>query len=194
MGVGLTLGGVALAGPWSDPNGRINFTAPRGWNVDPPSNTATQTLVLAFDGSHDCYVIGKANSVTANSSPAAVIRTTREQIAASAWVATANAIRDFFPNNSAQLTSQSVDTSGVWPVQRAEFQSSRGTVLAAMQSRPGVDLMAFCRALDGASTAPFDALFASMGHPNDAAWQEQYAQQQAAQQPQQPAPAPAPQQ
>jgi len=177
-GAGLILGGVAFAGPWSDTEaGRISFNTPFS-NIDPPSRTATQTTVLTFDGSHDCYVIGSENSVTSNSSPDAVIRTTSEPIAASAWVATANSVRDFFPQQQAQLTAQRVDTSGVWPVQRAEFSGSEGTVYAAMQSRPGYDLMAFCRALGSAGTAQFETLFSSLSHPRDAEWASAYEQQQ----------------
>lgn len=169
FGIGLTAGGVAAAGPWSDPAGRINFTAPNGWQVE-NSSTANGTTVLTFDGGHDCFLIGRVNPVTANSSPGAVNRTMTQPLAESSWITTANSIRDLFPNNSARLTSQSVDTSGVWPVQRAQFESSRGTVYATLQARPGVDLMAFCSALAGASTAVFDNVFASISHPNDPAW------------------------
>jgi len=198
IGVGLTVGGVALAGPFTDSQGRVNFTSPFS-AMDPPTQSATQTTVLTFDGSHDCFVIGRNNTVTAGHPAADVIYSTRNPIAADAWVATANAVRDFFPQRNATLTSQSVDTSGVWPVQRAEFGgSANGPVYAAMQSRPGVDLMAFCQARGGADAAPFEQLFASLSHPNDATWQAEAAQaaaaraaaveqaaQQAAQQPQQ---------
>lgn len=200
IGVGLTVGGVALAGPFTDAQGRVNFNSPFS-AMDPPTHSATQTTVLTFDGSHDCFVIGRVNTVTAGHPAADVIYSTRNPLAADAWTATANSIRDFFPQRNATLTSQSVDTSGVWPVQRAEFGgSANGPVHAAMQSRPGVDLMAFCQARGGASTAPFEQLFASLSHPNDATWQaevaqsaaaraaaaEQAAAQQAAQQQQQP--------
>lgn len=170
VGASLFVAAPALAGPWNDPAGRVNFTAPNGWQVEPTS-TATTTTVLTFDGGHDCFVIGKANSVTQRSSPGAVVRSTSQPMAQNDWVATANSIRDLFPNNSARVTSQTVDTSGFWPVQRAQLQSSRGVVFAAIQSRPGVDLMAFCAALDGAGTSVFDTVFASVSHPNDAAWQ-----------------------
>lgn len=170
VGAGLTLGGVAIAGPYVDPGGRMNFNAPPGWTVDPQINNTTSTSVLTFDGGHDCYLFGVTNSTTASSTPGAVIRAMREPIPAAAWVGAANSVHDFFPSQSAQLSSQTVDTSGVWPVQRAQFQSDGGVVFAAMQSRPGVDLMAFCRALGAASTAPFEALFASISHPGDAVW------------------------
>jgi hypothetical protein len=50
-------------------------------------------------------------------------------------------------------------------------------VTAALQSRPGIDLMAFCWSYAGDATATFDALFRSVSHPNDATWQAAAEQQ-----------------
>jgi hypothetical protein len=77
------------------------------------------------------------------------------------------------------MTSQSVDTSGEWPVQRAEFQGAEGPVYGAIQGRPGFDLMAFCAAY-GSDTSVFDGVFSSIAHPNDAAWEAQLATENAA--------------
>jgi len=135
MGAGLSFAGAAFADPYTDPNGRITFEAPRGWTVE-RQGSASQTAVLLFNASNDCYVFGAPNAVTAPASPDAVIRTTSQPLAATSWTATANSVRDFFPNNSAQLTSQTVDTSGFWPVQRAQFAGVGGkTVYAGMSSR-----------------------------------------------------------
>lgn len=176
--LGVSFAGVAAARDWTDPNGRINFSAPNGWNID-PMNTADATSVLTFDGSHDCYVIGLPNANTSSASVERINRAVRDPFPPASWTTVANSISDFFPGQSAQVVSQSVDTSGFWPVQRATLQSPQGEVFAAVQSRPGVDLMAFCRALGGSSTAMFDGVFASISHPNDAAWR-QAAEQQAA--------------
>jgi len=180
MGAGLSFAGAAFADPYTDPNGRITFEAPRGWTVE-RQGSASQTAVLLFNASNDCYVFGAPNAVTAPASPDAVIRTTSQPLAATSWTATANSVRDFFPNNSAQLTSQTVDTSGFWPVQRAQFAGVGGkTVYAGMSSRPGFDLMAFCAPASGAGSASaYDALFNSLAHPNDATWQAAATQQAA---------------
>ncbi|MBY0562786.1 MAG: hypothetical protein K2P58_01270 [Hyphomonadaceae bacterium] len=176
VGLALSAATAAYARDWTDPAGRINFTAPNGWNVD-PLNATNATRVLTFDGSHDCYVIGQPNANTASASPGRVIRSLSQPLPESAWITVANSISDFFPDNSAQLIAQSVDTSGFWPIQRATLRSPDGEVFAAVQSRPGVDLMAFCRALGGSSTAMFDGVFSSMNHPNDATWRQQAEQE-----------------
>jgi hypothetical protein len=177
--VGAALTGVAAAEPWTDPAGRLTFNKPPGWQVENQGASDQATIVLAFNASNDCYFFGLTNPASANSSPDAARRAaplTNEN-----WIAAASAgalRRDFFPNGTPQLVSSSVDTSGFWPIQRAQFQGAR-TVFAAVQTRPGFELRAFCAATSGGSAASFEAIFASFGHPNDAAWQSQ-AQDQAA--------------
>ncbi len=178
--VGAALTGVAAAETWTDPAGRLTFNKPPGWQVENQGNSAQGTTVLAFNASNDCYFFGLTNPTTANASPDAARRTaplTNEN-----WVSAASAGQlrhDFFPSGTPQLVSSSVDTSGFWPIQRAQFQGAR-TVFAAVQVRPGFELRAFCAATSGGSAAVFDQIFASVGHPNDATWQAA-AEQQAAQ-------------
>lgn len=193
IGVGLLSAGVAAAEQFNDAAGRLTFNAPAGWRVQ-PRNNATQTVVLAFNPSSDCYFFGVQNPATAASSPGAV-RNTRDPLPATAWVTAASPIHDFFEGSPATLVSQTVDTSGFWPVQRAELRGPSKTVYGAILSRPGVEIRAFCSG--GASAATYDSIFASLAHPNDAAWQqaaqaqeaahETAVQQQAQQQAQQPA-------
>jgi hypothetical protein len=176
--------GVAAAETWTDPNGRLVFEKPRGWQIDPQENSSA-TIVLAFDASHDCVLMASPNSVTAGATPRRVVNSTTAPFAASAWVTTASGISTLFPGGTAQVTSQTVETSGPWPVQRAELQSSQGTVYGAIQGRPGLDLMAFCAAYDS-GTDVFNGLFNSMSHPSDAEWEAALAAAPA------PAPTPAP--
>jgi hypothetical protein len=182
VGLGMTVGGVALAGPWSDPAGRVNFEAPRGWQVQ-PAQSATSTQVLIFDASHDCVVVGVNNPGTAAATASGVNRAMRNPSAPATWLAAANSISDLFPGGSAQITSQTVDTSGFWPVQRAELTSPRGTVYGVIQARPGAEMFAFCSALGDASTSVFETIFASISHPNDATWRAAIEQEAAAQAP-----------
>jgi hypothetical protein len=183
IGAAFTFATPVAAQQFSDSAGRITFNTPSGWRAERQGPTA-QTVVLLFNASNDCYVFGTPNSVTANASPDAVVRTTTTPIEASAWTNTANSVRDFFSGNSAQLVSQTVDTSRFWPVQRAQFNGAGGkTVYAAMTSRPGFDLMAFCAPASGAGAASsYDTLFNSLAHPNDAAWQQAAGDQAAARQ------------
>lgn len=176
IGIGLTLGGVASAEQWTDPNGRLVVNLPAGWRTQ-PQNAGGTTALLAFNASNDCFFFGIPNPATANSSARAAHSSTAP-LDAAAWASAVNVIADFFPNNSAQLVSSSVDTSGFWPVQRAELRGPEKTVFATIQVRPGVELRAFC---SGASSADaYAAIFASLSHPNDAAWQAQAEQAAAA--------------
>ena len=94
IGAGLTVGGVASAEQWNDPNGRLTFNAPSGWRVQ-PRNAQGQTAVLAFNATNDCYFFGADNPGSANSSASAAMNT-RDPIAAQAWITYATPIRDFF--------------------------------------------------------------------------------------------------
>jgi hypothetical protein len=173
FGVGLLAGGIAAAEQFSDPSGRLTFNAPSGWRVQ-PRNNASQTVVLAFNPTNDCYFFGVNNPATASASPEAV-HNTRDPLPASAWVTAASPIHDFFDGSPATLVSQSVDTSGFWPVQRAELRGPSKTVFGAILARPGVEIRAFCSGATSAST--YDSIFASLGHPNDAAWQQAASEQ-----------------
>ncbi|MEQ1491662.1 MAG: hypothetical protein ABL932_14060 [Terricaulis sp.] len=174
FGVGLLAGGVAAAEQYNDPNGRLTFNTPAGWRVQPRA-AGTQTAVLAFNPQSDCYFFGADNPATATSSAEAA-HNTRDPIAAEAWIRYAAPIRDFFEGAAPTLVTQSVDTSGFWAVQRAELRGPTKTVYGAVLIRPGVEIRAFCSGATSAST--YDSIFASLAHPNDAAWQ-QAAQQQA---------------
>jgi hypothetical protein len=168
LGIGLTAGGIAFAEQFNDPNGRLTFNAPSGWRVQ-PRNATGQSVVLAFNPTNDCYFFGIPNPTTANSSPGAV-RNTTTPLTADAWLAAARPVPDFFEGAAATLVSQSVDTSGFWPVQRAELRGPSKTVYAAIQARPGVEIRAFCAG--ATSAAAYDSIFATLGHPNDATWQQ----------------------
>lgn len=185
LGVGL-MATAAYAGPWSDPAGRLNFNAPAGWLTEVRRDNP-QTIVLSGSANNECYVLGTPNPNTANNTPIALKRATTP-LAAAAWETTANAISPMFPRRNAHLETQSVDTTtSFWPIQRATFSGGDRPVMAALTSRPGLDLIAFCWTYDGPdATATYEALFASLGNSGDAAWQaraeQQEAEQEAAQQ------------
>lgn len=168
LGIGLTAGSVALAEQFNDPNGRLTFNAPSGWRIQ-PRNATGQTVVLAFNPTNDCYFFALPNPTTANSSPGAV-RNTTTPLSPDAWITASRPVPDFFEGAPATLVSQTVDTSGFWPVQRAELRGPSKTVYAAILARPGAEIRAFCSG--AASATAYDAIFSSLGHPNDATWQQ----------------------
>lgn len=183
FGAGMALAGIAAAEPWTDPNGRLKLDAPHGWTVR-PQNMQGGTAVLAFTPSSDCFFFGIPNPASADASVSAV-RHTDDPIAPEAWATAVLGVPDFADAGTATVLSQSVDTSGFWPVQRAQLQVGSRTVQGALQVRPGVELRAFCSGGSGS----FDAIINSLGHPNDQAWEAAAA---AAPTTPEPAPAPAP--
>lgn len=171
VGLGMTLAGAASARVWTDPNGRVSFDAPTSWVMEVRAANP-QTVVIAGNANNECYVFATPNASTANATPGAVRRV--QPLSAESWAATANSVRTMFPNQNATVTSSSLDSvSGFWPIQRAELSGGERPVTAAIQSRPGLDLMAFCWTYAGAdASATYEALFRSLANPNDAAWQQ----------------------
>ena len=167
IGVGLSLASVAAAEPWNDPNGRLTLNAPSGWRVRPQAMDGG-TAVLAFTPSSDCYFFGIPNPASASSSANAARHTTA-QLTADQWVSAASSVADFVSGGAPTVTSQSVDTSGFWPVQRAQLRSGSRNIFGVIQVRPGFELRGFCSGPD----ASYDAILNTIGHPNDAAWQAQ---------------------
>lgn len=170
FGLGLGLVGAAAAEPWSDPNGNLVINAPAGWRVRPEQVQGSGAVVLAFTPSSDCYFFGIPNPASANSS-VATARHTVAPLSAEAWASAAQGVPDLFAGGAPTVVSQSVDTSGFWPVQRAELRSGSRTVHAVLQVRPGAELRGFCSGPD----ASYDAILNSMAHPNDHTWQAQAA-------------------
>jgi len=176
----ISLAGAAAADPWTDSAGTLTLNAPRGWTVQQRQSQGG-TVVLAFTPSSDCFFFSVPNPSTTSSSVRSA-RNTVTPLTPEAWVQTTQGVPDLFTGGAPTVTSQSVDTSGFWPVQRAQFQSGSRTVHAALQVRPGFELRGFCAGGD----ASYDAILNSLAHPNDAAWQAQAATEAAAP----PAPAP----
>jgi hypothetical protein len=159
------LAGAAAAETWRDPNGRFTFDAPRGWVMEVLDSDPT-TVVIAGSANNECYILAIPNAGTSTATPDAM-RDRMETAAPEAWVRLANAVSPMFPNNSAQLADQSVDTSNYWPIQRASFTGGERPVIAALTGRPGMDIAAFCWTYAGAdATATYEALFRSLAHPS----------------------------
>ncbi|PZO55896.1 MAG: hypothetical protein DCF16_00720 [Alphaproteobacteria bacterium] len=163
-------GGSAAAEQWNDPAGRVSFDAPRGWVVE-VRRANPDTIVIAGNADNECFVLAVPNSGTRSASAARVIAGNTAPLSNSAWSALANAATPVFPEGNARVVSQSVDTSGLWPVQRAELSGAARPVTALMVSRPGIEITALCWTYGGPdATATYEAFFRSLSHPNDAEW------------------------
>lgn len=179
VAIGLAMGGTAFAEQWNDPAGRMEFETARGWMVRPQNAATGQTVVWVFNPTNDCFLFALDNPGTA-AAQVARVRASTQDLPAEGLVAAANSVSRLFPNRTAQLVSQAVDTSGFWPLRRIEFSGASQPVFAVVAMRPGVEMRAFC--MGSPSASAYDTLFNSLGHPNDATWQAEPA----------PTPAPAP--
>ncbi len=189
--VGMTLGGVAAAREWTDPAGRLRFDAPNGWTTTQERGAAvgdTFTYVISGTANNECHFLAQPNAGTASASVDAVRRAAQEpaRFGAEFWTTTLNGVASVFPGNSATVNSTSMETDGRWPIQRAEATSPRRPVHAALQLRPGFDLITLCMTYDGSDPVEvYNNVIRSVGHPNDAAFE-------AAATPAAPTPTPAP--
>jgi len=165
----LATGAVASAEQFSQ--GDLKVDLPSGWRLR-PQQTNGATALLAFTPSSDCFFYGVPDPNSATLTPSQVVRATASPLAPEVWNAAASNVQDFFDAGSTpQIISSNVDTSGVWPVHRAQLQGSNGVVHGVISSRPGVQLWGFC----SGSQANYDAVLNTLGHPNDATWEAQIA-------------------
>ncbi|MBS0386300.1 MAG: hypothetical protein JSS00_13245 [Proteobacteria bacterium] len=177
VGVGMTIAGVALAGPWNDPAGRVTFNAPSGW-VTQVQRDNPQTVVLTGNANNECYVLTAENAGTATAH-ANRIHALTDPMPVADWLTVANSVTPMFPHHNAAVASQSVDTSGFWPIQRAELSGAERPVTAALSHRPsGLDLIALCWTYGGPdASAIYQGFFQSLGNSHDTAWQAEASQQ-----------------
>lgn len=170
--VGLIVAAPAEARPWADPAGRFTADLPSGWAVTNRS-TPTFTYVILGSAANECHIVAQPNTVSASAAPRNVRYTAGQEslMDRDKWVQLANSVSPLFPNNSAEYISHSVDSSGFWPVQRAELRSPDGLVHAGMQIRPGIDIFAYCMTYSGDDPVEtYNAFISSLGHTNDAQW------------------------
>jgi hypothetical protein len=188
-----SVAGPAAARAWNDPNGRVTLDLPSGWTADPQPCEGC-TYVMAFNPSRDCHVLVNPRDQALGLGRVRAIAGNREQINEQVWRNGANALTGIFPADSAQVVSQTTETDSFFPLQRAELRNGEGQVIhGAMQLRPDAEIWAFCLTVGGTDNASsYDALFRSIGTPNDAALRSQIEAAEAAAAPAAPAPAPAP--
>lgn len=190
--IGLSMG-VASARPYNDPQGRVSFDNPAGWStiVSRQVNQSQYSYLVTGTANNECQVAAIPNPATASHTPASVKTNSADstRFTNDVWATSLNRFSEVFPDNSAQVQSTSVDTSGFWPIQRAEVQSPERVVHAAMEFRPGFEIVVMCMTYDGPDrTDVYDTFIRSVNTSQDAAWEAAAAAAAAAT----PAPAPAP--
>ena len=154
---------VADARVWTDPAGRVTFDAPNNWATTVERGAAptdTFTYVISGSANNECHFISQPNPNLANSTAYSVKLTAADPatITPELWAQTANGMAHLFPNSSAQVLSTSVETDAFWPIQRAEIQAPERLVHAALQLRPGLNLITMCMTYAGADPTAARAL------------------------------------
>lgn len=180
--IALATAGAASAETWTDPAGRLTFENPSGWAVS-TENMPGVTYVVTGTADNECHIIAIPRDQLASAAAADVRRAAGDdaQNTPEVWAQRGNAIPSIFPNSSANVLSRSSEQSTFWPIQRAEIQGPERLVHAAQSIRPGIEFQTYCQTYEGADpVAVYDSVIRSVAHPNDAAWQAQAEQQQAA--------------
>ncbi len=171
---GLTIAGAATARVWTDPGNRMTFDAPNGWATT-VERTSSPEVVYVVSGSaaNECHMLSQPNPsiATATADQVKTAAANEASFQQDFWVQTANGIPTLFPGNSAQFVSRSLDTSGFWPIQRADIQGPDRLIHMSMQLRPGLTLTSMCMTYSGPdAVAQYETVSRTLGHPNDAAW------------------------
>lgn len=172
--IGLSMG-VASARPYNDPQGRVTFDNPAGWStiVSRQVNQSQYSYLVTGTANNECQVAAIPNPATASHTPASVKTNSADitRFTNEVWATSLNRF-PVFPDNSAQVQSTSVDTSGFWPIQRAEVQSPERVVHAAMEFRPGLEIVVMCMTYDGPDrTDAYDTFIKSVSTSHDAEWE-----------------------
>ena len=171
---GLTIAGAAYARVWTDPGGRMTFDAPNGWATTVERTSSPENVyVISGSASNECHFVSQPSPSTATASADQVRQAGLDEsrFQQDFWLQTATGMPQLFPGGSAQFVSRSLDTSGFWPIQRADLQSPERLIHMTLQLRPGITLMTMCMTYSGGDpVAQYETVSRSLGHPNDAAW------------------------
>lgn len=182
------IAGPALARPWNDP--RMTMDVPNGYTVVDGSHQqqANRTYVETAAPDDDC-AFWSTDAQIANANVARTAISDEARFPASYLTQVAGMFPRIVPAG-ATVTSNTMDTSGAWPIRRVTYSGGGKTAHVAIQWRPNLQLIAACTRYEGAESqsSRYDAIFRSIGHPNDATWlteaqsqaTAQTAQQQAA--------------
>jgi len=195
---GLTIAGAAYARVWNDPGGRMTFDAPNGWATTVERTSSPENVyVISGSANNECHFLSQPSPSTATASADAVRRAGLDEarFQQDFWQQTATGMPQLFPGGSAQFVSRSLDTSGFWPIQRADLQGPERLIHMSIQLRPGVTLMSMCMTYSGADpVAQYETASRTLAHPNDATWRAEAEAAEAARAAAATAPPPAPEQ
>lgn len=156
---------------WNDPANTFSFVRLKGWDtIDTASPPLAPVLqIVASSKGGECWFSRIPREKTASMAPADLIAARSKPLDNAIWVKIATAQQ--LVGRTATIVEAQVDTIGGWPVQTAWLRGANGDVYAALHSRPGVDIWAFCAPTDGKErSAELLQIARSVATPRDAAW------------------------
>ena len=166
---------AALAQPapktYTDSQNRFTFQYPASLPIDVVARPNQPVNILVGAAAYECQMFVVERPEFAGKPPADVARAYARAFGPEVWKQSADGFVLY--KRAGTVQSNVVDTSKFWPVQRASMQTDQHTpVVAAMQSRPGIDVWQFCTAFDNADhSVVFNQIINSFAGPNDAALQ-----------------------
>jgi len=174
----------ALARPWADPRMQMEVPNGGGWSVvDGSHQTAADRSYVETAAPDDDCAFYSTDAQIANATVARTAISEDARFPPQYLQQVAGMFPRIVPAGAA-VTSNTVDTSGPWPIRRITYSAGAQVAHVAVQWRPGLQLIAACaRYQNEASEASrYDAIFRSIGHPNDAVWAQEATAGAAAQQ------------
>lgn len=173
MGMAAAQGQAAFK-TYADPQGRFTIEHPADWPMDPlqGSNASNQGVAIGIADA-ECKVIALKSDLSAGKPVADVRRAYTAPVGDAVWKTKADGYNVW--DRRGTVTASSVDVSGAWPVQTAQFNTSDGKPgFARMHARPGVEVWMFCSSFDNRDRkAIFDRVLNSFAGADDAALQAQ---------------------
>lgn len=186
IALGVTaLAAPSLARPWADARLQMEVPNGGGWSVVDGShqNQADRSYVETAAPDDDCAFYSTnaqiANAAVARSAISEEARFTPQYL---------TQVAGMFPTllpasaGAPTVTSNTVETSGPWPIRRVSYRAGERVAHAAIQWRPGLQLISMCARYQGEASeaSRYDAIFRSVSHPNDATWLTEAQSQSAA--------------
>ena len=158
---------------WTEPGGTFSFAKPTTWtDIDTASEVGAPVLELvARDDTAECWFTRVPRPSTAALTPAQLIKIRSAPLTNDIWSKVGARAHQALDGDALGVTA--VERVGYWPVQTARFKTNHRDVLAALHSRPGLDIWAFCDSRDGKDhDALLRAVALSVTTPKDSIWEK----------------------
>lgn len=164
---------AAGAKTYTDPGNRFSFQYPASLSADVTDRPNQPLNILVGVADYECQIFAVNRPETADKSADTIVRSYSAPVPNDVWKRSMDGFALY--GRKGAIQSATVDTTGFWPVQRAEILTDENKpAVGTLQARPGVDVWHFCTSFDGRDhTAFYNQLISTFAGPNDAALQAQ---------------------